>query len=100
MHLSMKYRDDVLALMDEYRRIEGAKGRTVGETTIIQKALGYKDFVGRFRAFNDGTTKGEKGVAFKSIFRLESWLRNEIGEAKYKAFLKRRAAMVLPDDGF
>jgi hypothetical protein len=96
MKMSMKLRDDVLALMEEYIRQEGGKGNSLSETRVSREATGYGDFVGTLRKW-DG---GKPGPSMVTVAKFEAYLAEQVGPDFYKSFMERRAAMVAADGGF
>lgn len=87
VQLSLKLRDDVIALMEEYQRREGASaGRPVADSKVSEMAMGYRDFVGILRKW-DG---GKKSPTLENIAKLESWLRQQLGEPAVHEILRDR----------
>lgn len=96
MQMTMKLRDDVIALMEEYQRLEGSKGNPLSDSRVSRDAMGYADFVGILR----GWTGGKGGPTMEKVARFEEHIRTQVGDEFYKAFMARRAASVLGGDGF
>lgn len=93
MKMSLKLRDDVLALVEEYQRKMGAAGTPMSDSGLSLLAMGYRDFVGQLRKWGGPDTKGPK---LATVAQLEEWLRTQIGEKEYNAFRTRRSG----GDGF
>ncbi len=96
MKMSLKLRDDVLALMEEYIRMEGGKGNSLSETRVGKEATGYGDIIKTLRNW-DG---GRPGPSMAVVAKFESYLADQVGKPFYEAFMQRRAAMVAADAGF
>lgn len=96
MKMSLKLRDDVLALMEEYIRMEGGKGNSLSETRVSRDATGYGDIVKTLRDW-DG---GKPGPSMVVVAKFESYLADQVGQEFYEAFMQRRAGLVSADAGF
>ena len=89
MKMALKLRDDIVALMEEYIRDQGSDGNVLSESGVSKLALGYGDFPGILLRWDGGA----KGPTMQKIAQFEQWLREQMGKAKYEAFVARRAAM-------
>lgn len=96
MKMSLKLRDDIVALMEEYVRQEGAKGISISDSKVGREAVGYADFIRTLREWDGG--RPAPGMAL--VAKFEAYLADQVGKDSYEAFIQRRAAMIAGDSGF
>jgi hypothetical protein len=95
MKMSLKLRDDVLELLEEYQRMEGAAGRPAADSAVSKECFGYRDFVSKLRKWGPNESRGP---TVEHISRFEQWLRERVGEDVYERIRREQAAKVA--DGF
>lgn len=89
MELSLKYRDDLLALMEEVQREKAKEGHNIADTRLSLLAVKDGSFIGILRNWKGGDTRSP---TLARCERFESYLRDELGEKKYKQFVASRAS--------
>jgi hypothetical protein len=91
MKMSLKLREDVIALLEEYQRREGAAGRPAADSSVSKECFGYRDFVSKLRKWGPNESKGP---TIELVMRFEQFLRERLGEEAYDRFRIERAAQV------
>jgi hypothetical protein len=87
MQLTLKFKDDIIALVDHALTLRGKAGKSKAETPLSKEATNNGGFIKSVRDW----TGGKPSPTLALVHKLEDYIRSEIGEDEYQKFLKSRA---------
>jgi hypothetical protein len=89
MKMTMKLRDDILALLKLVQEKKDREGDPWSDSRISTLCFKHGEFVGRLRAW----TGGPGSVTLEKAQVFENFLRDQIGDAAYNDFVAQRRKM-------
>ena len=90
MKITLRAKEDVIALMEEFKRLQKDAGNTWADTTISEAALNDRNFIQKLHRWKGGP----QSPTMQRLARFEEWLRQQIGEEAYNSFRTRRASEI------
>lgn len=88
MKMTLQLKADILALAEEVQKHKSAEGETWSDSKISALCFGHGEYVHLLRKWDGG--KG--GPTLDKTLTFEQFLREQLGEPKYNAFVKSRRA--------
>lgn len=89
MKLTLKYKGDVLALLETVQMAQAKAGDPWSDTKVSKLCFNHGEFVNQFKKWQGGNG----GPTLDKVMRLEIFLRDQLGEQAYDQFLQERTAL-------
>ncbi len=88
--LTLKLKEDILALLEVAQRLQAAKGEPWSDSLAAKLCFGHGEFVGNLRRWSGGNG----GPSMQKVLDFERFLVDNIGEKEHQKFLRSRGIKV------